>query len=175
MVRKATVDDAERLGEIHVAGWRNAYRGIVSEDILFRRMKVSKSTARFRAALEAGTEETWVEEEQGILRGFMTIGDCRDGDRGPAAFELWGIYVDPAFIGAGIGSRMVALCETEARSRGREEITLWVFERNSRARSFYGRLGFLPEGRSQPLEGLDAVEMRYVKTLGPAAAVEGGR
>jgi len=42
MIRKATVEDANRLAEIHVFGWRFAYRNLISDELLFKKMNVVK-------------------------------------------------------------------------------------------------------------------------------------
>lgn len=165
MIRRAVAKDAGRLAEIHVFGWRMAYRGIVSDEVLFRKMLVESSTARWLKTLAPEGEETYIEEENGVIRGFMTIGDCRDPDKGKDGFELWGIYVDPAFWRGGAGGRLVDFCESEALGRGRREVVLWVFEDNRLARAFYEKHGFSPDGKSQVIEGLGAVEMRYAKDL----------
>jgi ribosomal protein S18 acetylase RimI-like enzyme len=175
IIRRATPEDAARLGEIHVFGWRMAYRGLVSDEILFGKLRVVKRAEAFRKVLEEGSEETYVAESEGILRGFMTIGDCRDPDKGPDAFELWGIYVDPCFLRGGYGSRLLQFCEAEARSRGRSELLLWVFEENPRARAFYEKQGLCPDGKRQLIEGLGAYEVRYAKHLVGTIAGERAR
>lgn len=40
MIRKATVEDSNRLAEIHITGWRFAYRNLIPDDYLFRTMEV---------------------------------------------------------------------------------------------------------------------------------------
>jgi GNAT superfamily N-acetyltransferase len=138
--------DTLRVAEIHVYGWRNAYRGIVSDDYLFNKMTVSKSADRFENAVRDNTEESYVFDD-GILKAFMTIGSCRDADK-TESFELWGIYVDPFMQRQGIGSQMISFCETKAIERGHKEICLWVFEKNENARAFYEKFGYLPDGNT---------------------------
>lgn len=56
---------------------------------------------------------------------------------------------------------------------GFHEMALWVLKENWRARRFYERAGFLPDGAEEPFEVGGAVvpEVRYVRALmGPAAA-----
>jgi len=36
MVRKAVVEDLPRIAEIHISGWRFAYKGILSDIELFK-------------------------------------------------------------------------------------------------------------------------------------------
>ena len=172
-IRRAVYEDAPRLSEIHIFGWRNAYRGIVSDDYLFGKLRVEKRTERFRATLAEGTEESYVAEADGLVYGFMTIGDCRDADRGRDSFELWGIYVDPCLMRSGAGSALIASCEAEASRREKREVLIWVFEGNPVGRAFYEKHGYVPEGKSQVIEFFNAVEMRYVKTLAAPAAISG--
>ncbi len=50
------------------------------------------------------------------------------------------LYVAPAFVGLGIGTRMLAL----AMSQLLPPIRLYTFQQNVRARRFYERHGFVP-------------------------------
>jgi len=180
MIRKATKDDASRVAEIHVFGWRAAYGDIVAEGYLFGRLSVARRAAALAEQLGTG-EETYVYEEAGIpgrpgdepgavIRGWMTIGDSRDDDirggpDGDGAFELWAVYVDPLMKRRGVGKALVAFCEAEARARGRDSVSLWVFRDNAPARAFYQALGYRPDGAEQLIEGLGAREVRYRKRL----------
>jgi len=164
-IRRAVYADAPRLAEIHIMGWRNAYRGIVKDDYLFGRLRVEKSIARFRATLAEGSEETWVAEADGIAYAFMTIGDSRDADRGRDSFELWGIYADPFLMRSGAGSALLGFCEAEAAKREKREVLIWCFEKNPIGRAFYEKHGYVPEGKSQVIEFFGEAEMRYAKAL----------
>jgi len=93
MIRTATIDDVYRIAEIHVMGWRFAYRNIISEDYLYKTMHISKRVVAFTKHIEERNEETYVFEENQIIKAFMTIGRCRDSDK-PDCYELWGLYYD---------------------------------------------------------------------------------
>ena len=161
MIRVIKLSDIPRLAEIHVFGWRNAYRGIVSDEILFNQRLVSLSITRFEKAFHDNAEETYVFDD-GIIKAFLTIGVCRDEDKSES-FELWGIYVEPLMKRQGIGSIMVGYCEKIAIERGYKEVCLWVLEENTDARVFYEKLGFLPDGSKKYLEKISAMEIRYCK------------
>jgi ribosomal protein S18 acetylase RimI-like enzyme len=52
------------------------------------------------------------------------------------------IAVEPAWQGRGIGRALMRFVTDEARRRGRTSLTLWVIDRNHRARELYEKLGF---------------------------------
>jgi GNAT superfamily N-acetyltransferase len=164
MIRRALVKDAARLAEIHVFGWRCAYRGIVSDSFLFGEASVEKRISAFSKAISEGKEETYVFDDEGIIKALMTIGNSRNEDK-KDSFELWGIYVEPCMTGGGIGTRMLAYCEQEAVKRGFRENFLWVFKENYRARKFYEKMGYAHDGKEELLEKFNALEIRYCKSL----------
>jgi len=160
--------DIPRVAEIHVFGWRCAYRGIVPDEILFNVMSVAKRIEKFEVFLR-DTEGTWSTSgnfvyDDGIVKAFLTIGPCRDEDR-QDAFELGGIYVDPCLQGQGIGTALALYCEEIAAARGYKDICLWTFEKNAAARTFYEKLGYALDGATQFLERYEAVGVRYHKRV----------
>lgn len=76
--------------------------------------------------------ETWVAEEDGEVVGFI----------GLLGSEIGGLFVAPGRQGGGLGRRLV---RHAADIKG--DLILEVFERNAAARAFYGRLGFVEDGR----------------------------
>jgi len=118
MVRVASIDDGIRISEIHIFAWRYAYHGFVENKLLFNNYNVITRLKSFEEHISRG-EEYYVYEEDGIVKGFMTIGSCRDEDKRDA-FELWRIYIDPIFIGMGIGSQLITKFES-LQGKGNEQ------------------------------------------------------
>ena len=56
-------------------------------------MGVAKSAEVFADGLCSNIFESYVYDD-GLIKGFMTIGKCRDEGKADF-FELWGIYIDP--------------------------------------------------------------------------------
>lgn len=165
-IRWATVDDAQALGETHVASWRAAYGGIVPESV-FQKFTVENRTRHFQKAVSGKTEETAVAEVDGHVVGFCTIGECRDSDKPkPTTGEIWGIYLVPSHWRQGIGSVCLRWAETELLSRGKSEAVLWVLEANAPSRRFYEAAGFVADGASKQITiGTALTAIRYVKAL----------
>ena len=173
MIRKAVEEDAERLAEIHISGWRHAYRGILSDDFLFGKLNVCRRAGNIRKELAEGGGEHYVVAAGSGVAAFMVVGPSRDEDkRDGGRFELWAIYVEPAMKRSGLGGELLAFCEQEAARRGMREVSLWVLERNLAGRAFYEKHGYRPDGAAKTLErlpsadGVPVVEIRYVKAIG---------
>jgi ribosomal protein S18 acetylase RimI-like enzyme len=164
MIRKAKAEDSSRIADIQVFGWRNAYRGIIDDQILFTKLNIEKKSQNIRKVLEEGKEEWYVYEEESIIKGMMIIGKSRDNDK-LESFELWALYVDPLMMRQGIGSQMVLYCENEAREKGFKENVLWVLEKNKIGIGFYEKNGYRKDGKVQEIEKLKATEIRYRKEL----------
>ena len=120
---------------------------------------------RWRARL-ADPPPGWavfVAERDGVVVGFAAVGPSRD-ERGIG--ELYAIYVDPDAWSTGAGRALIDQCE-EQLSGDYGDATLWVLEDNPRARAFYERAGWLPDGARKAEErwGVRAPEVRYRKEL----------
>ena len=61
------------------------------------------------------------------------------------------LYVAPERWGQGIGTALYAAAVDHLRAVGFAEATLWVLERNTRARSWYERLGWECTGERKPV------------------------
>jgi GNAT superfamily N-acetyltransferase len=88
------------------------------------------------------------------------------GSEGQVA-ELYALYVHPAWWSTGTGRALMDEVLAKVRKAGYTDITLWVLEANARARRFYGKAGFAPDGARHLLEDLGGVtEIRYRRPLG---------
>jgi putative acetyltransferase len=84
--------------------------------------------------------------------------------RGPA--ELKKLYLARELRGRGLGARLVAHVELEARRRGATHIELWTDTRFTTAHAVYRRLGYSATGAQRELHDLSAtVEDHYTKAL----------
>jgi ribosomal protein S18 acetylase RimI-like enzyme len=165
-IRRAIPDDANALAKVLIDSWRLAYRGLVP-DAYLEGLDYGVRCGRFREALAAGAEETYVVEEADELLGFLTLGVSRDSDVDQATTgEIWGIYLAPQHWRKGVGRRLCQNAEQMLASRHFKQAILWVFEGNDSARRFYEAMGFKVDGASKTLNpGAPLKAIRYRKQL----------
>jgi ribosomal protein S18 acetylase RimI-like enzyme len=80
--------------------------------------------------------------------------------------ELYALYVTPAWWSAGAGRALMDLVLASLEADGYRQVVLWVLADNARARRFYDRAGFAPDGGTNIITGLGGVlEVRYAREL----------
>ena len=163
-VRRARLDDAAAIAEIHVRTWQDAYEHVFGAERLTG-VTVAQRLPMWRQILR-NTEQTALvaEDDDGRLVGWCTVGPSRDDD---ADGELWGIYVLADAWGSGAGTALMAAGVEALRESGCGEVILWVLEDNPRARRFYEREGWVLDGERKDDEflGVAVTEVRYRRVL----------
>jgi ribosomal protein S18 acetylase RimI-like enzyme len=162
--RLPTVDDAPQLARVHCRAWQSAYPGIMPEEFLAS-LDEKSSTQRWRGILGASAEGVRVCERDSAIVGFCSFGNSRDDDAVQTVGELYSLNVDPSSWRMGVGRELTAVAVAALQTRGFASITLWVASENRRARRFYEKLGFAPEGRSRAetiRPDVQVPETRYV-------------
>jgi GNAT superfamily N-acetyltransferase len=117
MIRRATPEDVPAIADL----FERSFATLTFLPVLHTR---AEHEAYFGGLRQ--TQEVWVYEAGGDLRGFTTISDMLDH-----------LYVEPEAFGTGVAD---ALFE-HAQTRRPNGFTLWVFQQNARARRFYERHG----------------------------------
>lgn len=88
------------------------------------------------------------------------------GMHGTGPAELKKLYLARELRGRGLGARLVAHVEAEARRRGAKHIELWTDTRFTTAHAVYRHLGYTATGAQRDLHDLSAtVEDHYLKAL----------
>jgi 8-oxo-dGTP pyrophosphatase MutT (NUDIX family)/GNAT superfamily N-acetyltransferase len=100
-----------------------------------------REVRRWMADDVIGHTGTWVAEVDGTVVGLMVL----VADAGWIAHDRAGwieqMYLDPAWIGRGLGDRFMQV----AKERAPGGLQLWTFQVNGPARRFYERHGFVAE------------------------------
>ena len=96
---------------------------------------------------------------------LLAVAPTKAGAAGQAA-ELYALYVHPDWWSTGTGRALLDRALARTTAAGYADIVLWVLRDNARARRFYERAGFSPDGASNVLDGLGGVEeLRYQRPL----------
>jgi GNAT superfamily N-acetyltransferase len=167
LLRPVADDELAAVGALHFSSRAAAYRGILSPEALAygsseglgeywaERWKWERDTHRLTVAADGGT-----------LAGFSYLGPSeQDG-----VAELCAIHAAPTYVGTGVG-RALMVDALPALARLGDRAVLWVLEANDRARRFYERGGWVPDGtrRTESIGGEPVAQLRYHRLM------EGGR
>lgn len=150
-IRRATVEDARAIADVHVRTWQAAYEHVFGAERLAGLDVARRSAAWERRLGEGGV--AFVAEEEDRVVAFAAIGDC----------ELGAIYALPEAWGSGAGSALMRAALEGLRAAGCSDAVLWVLEDNPRARRFYEREGWAVDCTRREGEhlGVRTAEVRY--------------
>ncbi|MFF8641189.1 GNAT family N-acetyltransferase [Streptomyces sp. NPDC015345] len=167
-VREMTDADCASVAEIRVLGWRNAYAGLMPQAFLDG-LDVAENEQELRERLAEGRAGTvdLIAERGGRTVGWACFGPARDNDVPPDEAELYALYAHPEHYSTGIGRALLLECMVRCKTAGHPRLRLWVVEGNTRARRFYERFNFTPDGAitPQPPEDTPTPELRYTHAL----------
>jgi GNAT superfamily N-acetyltransferase len=160
-VRDARDDDAAGLIELIRTCW-SAYPGCV--------LDVDGELPHLRAiasAYRSWRGRAWIAEHAGrVTASIGLVPVSCEGGRGWEAGEIRMLYVLPGARRAGLGSRLLALAEAEAASRGARRIELWSDTRFTDAHRFYLRHGYVQGPDTRELhDRSNSVEYSFLRDL----------
>jgi len=193
VIRSASAADAAQIAAVMRDSWFAAYGGIIAPALIdrataadggarvrqtFRTRPWQRMIAAVSETQPAGNARNAGDTAPDGIVGYASFGPERDvldtpwpypltpaGSDGQVA-ELYALYVHPAWWSTGTGRALMDHVLAKVGVAGYACITLWVLEANARARRFYQRAGFAPDGARHVLDDLGAVtEIRYRRTL----------
>lgn len=143
VLRQASAVDLPAMADVFIAAWRDAYRGVVPDDVIDA-LDHADLVAELASNPQARTTTVAV-DEAGVVVGWARFGAGAAGaaDAADAAGFVASLYVHPSASAAGVGTRLLHHAVDAMPGR---EVRLWVFAGNRRARRFYERAGFVPDG-----------------------------
>lgn len=153
-VRRAVPDDAERMVDIRLAGWRDNFAHLLSAEFL---AAMTGDVEQMREAITRSVRtEHHVAEVEGDVVGFAIAGPAQEGE--PRDWQLFLLYQYSRQHGSGTGQ---ALLDAAVGDR---PAVLWTAEDNPRAQAFYRRNGFVADGaRKTEPAWEDLAEVRMVR------------
>jgi GNAT superfamily N-acetyltransferase len=124
-LRAATLGDADQVADVYLRSRKElvAFAPLAHSDEDVRRWIPQR-------LIPAG--RTTVAVVDGAIVGFMSVSAA------PGCSWINHLYLHPAWIGRGIGTRLLELVRRELSP----PIRLYTFQENQRARTFYERRGF---------------------------------
>jgi GNAT superfamily N-acetyltransferase len=190
-IREFTAADGPAIAEVRRASWQAAYAGIIRQPLLDQATVQPSGLvqpAPWRRTLVA------VPDSDPPVVGYASFGPERSlqaflpitprasappATGQPAAAprlteaglagqvgEVYALYVAPDWWSTGTGRSLMSGAVATLTDAGYERAVLWVLEANARARQFYEKAGWAPDGASNVLDGLGGVvEVRYTRPL----------
>lgn len=141
-IRAAGPGDAEAIAMLHAASWKRAYRGMLPDAYLDGPMSAEKE-AHWRAKLAdlADGDMVLAAERDRELVGFIAVWPD------PAVVD--GVFIDNLHAiaeahGQGVGRALFFEAVRRAVAAGRRQAWLSCYPDNTRAVSFYKRVGGVP-------------------------------
>ncbi|WFE34429.1 GNAT family N-acetyltransferase [Micromonospora sp. WMMD975] len=148
-VREATPADLDDIVDLHTRA-RIAYYGaggVPAEEIVNPELAREQRDG-WTAAIVSPHKHVWCAVMDGRLVGLLAMGPPHSSEVDAA--QLYQIHVDPDSWGRGIGSTLHGLFLRHLKAEALSVGVLEVWERNARARAFYARHGWQPDGTSRP-------------------------
>jgi len=154
---------------VTVAGWRTAYRDIVSPERLAD-LPIDRWRHEIGVGLRRPIEDafSYIAEIDGDFAGYCYVAaPSKDSDLGRDVAELGALYVDPAHGRKGTGDALVRAALDRLASLPYAEVVLWTFSENASAIALYERHGWRPDGarKIHARSGEPAVRFRRPVTM----------
>jgi GNAT superfamily N-acetyltransferase len=157
-IRRARLEDAPAVADVHVRTWQAAYEHVFGAE----RLAGIDPSGRERFARRFATDadyDAFVADDEGRIVGFVA---CGPAEEEAAQRELFAIYVLPEAWGTTAAAGLMEAAIGAMRERGAPDAILWVLEDNPRARRFYEREGWRPDGTAESeYLGLTVPLVRY--------------
>jgi GNAT superfamily N-acetyltransferase len=157
-IRRARLEDAAAIAEVHVRTWQAAYEHVFGAERLAT-FDLDARTRRWEGWLTSGENASVAVVDDRVV-AFVWVGPSREA---PGEGELFAIYALPEAWGSGAGRQLMAVGLAALRGLGFADAILWVLADNPRARRFYEREGWHTDGGRKREEFLDVEveEVRY--------------
>ena len=148
IIRYATADDSKLLAELGARTFHDTYASHIASESLAAYVAASFSpNVQARELADPSTFFLIAEiENEAIGYAKLQASKPPTGIRSARPLELVRIYVLLAWIGRGVGAKLLQACLREAGGKGYDSIWLGVWERNPSAQAFYRKWGFVDAG-----------------------------
>lgn len=140
IIRRARLEDAREIAEVHVKSWQQAYKGIINEEYLSN-LKVEDREKMWKSGLSSPREDAPVYvavNDVGAIVGFASFGIEREHKQ-PMDGELYAIYLLNENRRNGIGTMLLRAGIEDLINHNFRTVLVWVLAENP-SRKFYEHL-----------------------------------
>jgi ribosomal protein S18 acetylase RimI-like enzyme len=166
--RPAREEDVRAIAELHVRSWKFGHQRIFPTTVVDS-VSVEEREASWHERLKGAPSDQMilVADGDGAVLGFASAGPTHDTPTEARIAEIYELFVLPEAIGTGVGGALISGTLSRLKDGGFRAVTLWVVEGNDRARRFYERQGFRPDGSTKTarMSDAEAIEVRYRMSL----------
>lgn len=131
-IRKAVLEDAETVGEVHSKAWKHAYKNLFPAEYLLND-STEKRKADFLAGIQDASCTYFLLEEGNTAAGILKANSAEN------KLEISSIYILEEYRGKGFGTQALDFIK---KISAQQKIFLWVLEKNEKAIVFYKKNGF---------------------------------
>ena len=144
-IRRATRDDAEALGRVHVESFITTYAGLLPPAFIVARTVLEPRIKQMRAHLARPERHLFIATLAGTPCGFATSGPMPDRPQDREALPGYDAYLHNLYLlqpvqGHGIGRLLMASTAQALADQGLHSLAFHVLSTNP-ARRFYEHLG----------------------------------
>jgi ribosomal protein S18 acetylase RimI-like enzyme len=171
-IRPCQMSDLETLRTIGYETYDDTFRAMNTAETMDRYLAEAFDRQRLAAELANPHSRFFFLYAEDELAGYLKVNDtpAQSDLHDPESLEIERIYVRKAYKGQGLGRQMMAYALGLAVEMGKRYAWLGVWERNTAAFAFYGKMGFVKAGQHSFRMG-DELQTDWImkKTLvGPA-------
>ena len=159
--KPAALSDVPEIADLFLQCWHISYSEVLSQKARDS-MDLEAATELWSKALSTNLDrKTFLALENDDFIGVFRVGsDPKLSQRG----HLFSLYVSPSFAGKGYGKRLLEKSIEETRSEGFGEMSLWVFNDNTIAKSLYSKYGFVATSEQRITPEWNALEIEMVNS-----------
>lgn len=163
IIRRATVEDAAEIANVHIHSWRETYKGLLPEGALDQIPLTFRDRMNLWKKVAADTRKAlYVAETKESIVGFSGFSAAREPafkDHG----ELGVIYLLEKYHGLGIGFALLKIGMKQLLEWNYSKAYCWVMK-GSRTTQFYEKSGAVFSGMEQEDEifGVKTRDVAYV-------------
>lgn len=161
-VRQAVESDVTPISRLYAAAWRDTYAGMHSAQYIEHIIAKFADPERLHAEITQHPDwDGWLVAE----RDGVVLGAGGGGPTAPGIWEIFVLYLDPAFRRQGAGTALVDEMTRQAVGHGATEQWVSAAQGNTKGLPFYEAMGFVEQEKRESVfeatgETIATVRMR---------------